>query len=106
MSDTSSNVNKQHHLWKPDSECAPITLVMRAYYKNASSRGERYTRQKERAVEKYKNDPELRERHRVYQMERRQKKKAEKAEHDLKSAEYIDSDKSDNVIGTDSEPNP
>jgi len=67
---------------------------MRAYYGNASSRGVRYTRQKEKAVERYKNDPELRERHRVYQQERRQKLKAEK-ELALKMAEVLDSNKSE-----------
>ena len=97
MSDTSLNVNKSHHLYKDASECSPITLVMRAYYKNAASRGERYTRQKERAVEKYKNDPELRERHRIYALERRKKLKAEKAELEKKTAETLDTDKSEDV---------
>jgi hypothetical protein len=88
--ESSNNVNKQHHLYKDASECSPITLIMRKYYKNGSARGERYTKQKERAVERYQNSPELRERHRVYQMERRKKlkmEKAEKEELEIKSAE-------------------
>jgi len=94
MTDTSSNVNTKHHLYKDESEISPITKIMRKYYGNASSKGERYTRQKLKAVEKYKNDPELRERHRLYQLERRKKLKAEK-ELALKMAECIDSNKSE-----------
>jgi hypothetical protein len=95
MSEAVSNVNKQHHLYKPDSECSPITLIMRKFYGNASSRGERYTRQKLKAVERYKNDPELREKHRIYQQERRKKLKAEKEELETKTAEV--SNKSEDV---------
>ena len=97
MSDTSLNVNKSHHLYKDASECSPITLIMRKYYKNTASKGDRYTRQKEKAVERYKNSPEVRERHRIYALERRKKLKAEKAELEKISAETLDTDKSEDV---------
>ena len=73
------NVNKSHHLYKPDSECSPITLIMRKYYKNDKSRGERYERAKKAQCEKYANDEVYREKQKELKRVYSAKKRAEKA---------------------------
>ena len=75
-----NNVNKSHHLYKPDSECSPITLIMRKYYNNESSRGERYERAKQVQRDKYANDE-------VYREEQKEKKRAHCA---VKRAEQLE----------------
>jgi len=78
-----NEVNKSHHLYKPDSECSPITLIMRKYYNNESSRGERYERAKQVQRDKYANDEvyreEQKEKKRVYGKEKRARDAIERA---------------------------
>jgi hypothetical protein len=76
-----NNVNKSHHLYKPDSECSPITLIMRKYYKNESSRGERYDRAKKAQREKYANNEEYREQQKEKKRAHCAVKRAEQLEH-------------------------
>jgi IMP dehydrogenase/GMP reductase len=72
-------VNKQHHLYKPDSECSPITLIMRKYYNNENSRGDRYERAKKAQCLKYATDEVYREEQKKKKRIYFAKKRAEKA---------------------------
>lgn len=54
-------VNTTHNRYKPDEECRPITLIMREYYGNESSKA-RCEKGKKNNRERYATDMEYRER--------------------------------------------
>ena len=81
MIDPYVNVNKQHHLYKEN--VAPITVIMRQYYRNESSRGERYERQKLAMRERYKNDEEYRNKMKVEKKLNYYKNKAKNLEQQI-----------------------
>ena len=54
-------VNTTHNRYKPDEECRPITLIMREYYGNKSSKA-RCEKGKKSNRDRYATDMEYKER--------------------------------------------